>query len=188
MEQNNIEKEIVAIENVIASDAREIAELSQELVDLEAYAHSGKPIPDARRYKIKIDGEYHLVETASISGAEILRLARRTGPLVFIVIQHFRHGVEEVIPPDARVDLRKPGVERFTTQPRIVRITLDNKPLDIQAGTYVVSELKACLGVPQAKALDLVVDGEFRELPDHEKINIRGGEVFVSHVRHGRSS
>ena len=188
MSENNIDREIAAVESAIAEGVQELNELTQELVDLEEYSHSGRPIPNARRYKIRVDGEYHVVEAATISGGKILRLAHRDGPLVFEVIQHLRHGAEEMIPPEARVDLRMRGIVRFTTPPKIVRVTADSNPKEIQAGTYVVCELKSRLGVDPSKELDQVVGGEFRELPDREHIKICGGEVFVSHVRHGRSS
>lgn len=35
------------------------------------------------------------------------------------------------------------------------------------------------------RALDQVVDGIFQPLEDNQRITIKGGEVFVSHVRQG---
>ncbi len=58
----------------------------------------------------------------------------------------------------------------------------------MQAGTYVVSALKEALKVHPAKVLDEVIQGEFKELADPERVHVKGGEVFVSHVRRGQSS
>ena len=37
-------------------------------------------------------------------------------------------------------------------------------------------------------ALDQVVEGVFQPLEDDQRITLKGGEVFVSHVRQGGSS
>jgi hypothetical protein len=71
---------------------------------------------------------------------------------------------------------------------REVAITLDGHRKEITAGNYLVSALKAKLGVPADYELDEVVNGEFRELSDSAHIEIKGGEHFISHVRRGGSS
>lgn len=69
-----------------------------------------------------------------------------------------------------------------------VTISLDGVPLQIQRGNYVVAELKRLLKVDLCRELDEVVCGEFRPLGDSNKVHIKGGESFVSHVRCGGSS
>jgi len=46
-----------------------------------------------------------------------------------------------------------------------------------------VTELKRVLGVDPSRVLDEVIGGEFKELPDNGTAHIKGGEIFVSHVR-----
>ena len=70
----------------------------------------------------------------------------------------------------------------------LVVVTIDGKPKHIERGEYVVSELKKLLDVDASRALDEVIHGEFTPLDDSERIHIKGGEVFVSHVRDGGSS
>jgi hypothetical protein len=70
----------------------------------------------------------------------------------------------------------------------LVVVTIDGKPKHIERGEYVVSELKKLLDVDASRALDEVIHGEFKPLDDSERIHIKGGEVFVSHVRDGGSS
>lgn len=69
-----------------------------------------------------------------------------------------------------------------------VAITLDGHRREIPAGDYIVSALKARLGVPADYELDEIINGEFRELADTAHIDIKGGEHFISHVRRGGSS
>lgn len=58
----------------------------------------------------------------------------------------------------------------------------------LHRGSWVVFELKRAVGVAADRELDEVVDGEFRPLLDDERVTLKGGEVFVSHVRQGASS
>jgi len=41
---------------------------------------------------------------------------------------------------------------------------------------------------PEKGTVTVTVDGHFKPLNDTDRIHIRGGEVFVSHVRTGGSS
>lgn len=188
MSEQELNKEIAVVEHLIAEEAQDLVELTEELVDLEAHAQHGGPVPHGRRYRIKVDGEYHVVDAPTITGAEILRLAHREGPLVFEVVQHFRGGREEIISADTDVNLRTHGVERFTTQPKLVQVTVDSRAHTVQAGSYLVANFKRLVGVEASKVLDQVIGGEFRELADNQTIQIVGGEIFVSHVRQGQSS
>ncbi len=69
-----------------------------------------------------------------------------------------------------------------------VIVTIDGAPKEIHRGSYVVAELKAALDVDPTRALDEVINGEFKPLDDTARITIKGGEIFVSHVRQGGSS
>jgi len=69
-----------------------------------------------------------------------------------------------------------------------VPVTIDNRTVEVQAREWVVSQLKAALSVDASRELERVVDGKLVPLDDNAKIHIRGGEVFVSHVRGGGSS
>jgi hypothetical protein len=72
--------------------------------------------------------------------------------------------------------------------PHEVAVTIDGHRKEIPAGDYLVSALKAKLGVPADYELDQVIKGEFRELADSAHLDIKGGETFISHVRRGGSS
>jgi len=70
----------------------------------------------------------------------------------------------------------------------LVTLTIDNVEKEVQSREWVVSQLKAALGVDASRDLEQVVNGQLVPLDDNAKIHIRGGEVFVSHVHGGGSS
>jgi hypothetical protein len=88
-----------------------------EEVDLEDFAKRGQPVPDAKRYVIRIDKERKVVNTAKVTGREILALVGKT-PEGYKLYQHKRGHQPVLVEPDRVVDLREPGVERFTTMPK----------------------------------------------------------------------
>lgn len=97
-------------------DSKEGVEILEE-VEIEEFAKKGKPVPPAKRYIIRIDKERKVVETPTITGRQILALVGKT-PEKFKLYQH-KHGHQPIlIGPDEVVDLRSPGVERFTTMPK----------------------------------------------------------------------
>ncbi|WP_188130941.1 hypothetical protein [Paraburkholderia panacisoli] len=73
--------------------------------------------------------------------------------------------------------------------PHLVTVKIDNNPVEIEAGTYLVAELKKKLGVPADKVLEKVLGpGDFPPLDDNSHIHVIGGEEFLSAVRTGSSS
>lgn len=69
-----------------------------------------------------------------------------------------------------------------------VTVTVDSKPHHVEPGSYVVSAFKQLVHVDASRELDQVVDGAFIPLANDASIEIKGGEVFVSHVPQGGSS
>jgi hypothetical protein len=71
---------------------------------------------------------------------------------------------------------------------KLVTVTVDTKPHTVRKGRYLVNDFKRLVGVDPTYQLDEVVNGQFVELKDTEKMSIKGGEIFVSHVRGGAAS
>jgi hypothetical protein len=89
-----------------------------EIVELEEHAkHHGTHAPHARHYAFRVDKTRVVVETPTITGAEILAKVGKT-PAEFKLYQHKRGHQPILIGPDHVVHLREPGVERFTTMPK----------------------------------------------------------------------
>jgi multiubiquitin len=69
-----------------------------------------------------------------------------------------------------------------------VQILINGKPFDVSAGKHSVAELKQLASIPKEDILCEVEGGQLRPLKDHEEINVKAGEKFVSHVPGGQSS
>lgn len=70
----------------------------------------------------------------------------------------------------------------------MVRITVDAKPYEVHRGSHIVGEFKQEVGIDASYVVDELIDGVFKELADDSRITIKGGEVFISHVRQGGAS
>jgi hypothetical protein len=90
-------------------------------VDLEQLAKAGSKPPKAKRYRIRIDDQFYVVNQPSMTGAELLKLAGKTPPENFILTQKLRGGVIKTISLSEVVDFTTPGIERFNTLPRQVQ-------------------------------------------------------------------
>jgi hypothetical protein len=89
-----------------------------ETVELEVHAkHHGTHAPHAKHYAFRVDKSRVVVDTPIITGTEILAKVGKT-PQLFKLYQHKRGYQPILIGPDQVVDLREPGVERFTTMPK----------------------------------------------------------------------
>lgn len=83
-------------------------------VDVEEAVKANRPVPRARRYRIRIDREHRVVEQPVVTGEFILSLVGKT-PAEYLLSQRLRGGHVEEVAPDREVDLRGAGVERFMT-------------------------------------------------------------------------
>lgn len=87
---------------------------TNEIIDLEQYAKSGRRPPPGRRYRIRIDKTLHVVTQSSMTGREILALVGKT-PETHLLSQKLRGGQAMPIGADQEVDFTTPGIERFQT-------------------------------------------------------------------------
>lgn len=101
----------------VADAGIEDGEVEVDEVEIEAFAKRGEQPPRAKRYVIRVDKEKYTVSTPTIAGEQILALAGKT-PDKFKLYQHKRGHQPTLIGPTDVVDLREPGVERFTTMPK----------------------------------------------------------------------
>ena len=88
-----------------------------ELVDLEEQAKTGKPAPPAKQYAFRVDRQRVVVDKPEITGADILWKVNKT-PQEYKLYKHVKGNQPVQIEPTQVVDLREPGLERFTTMPR----------------------------------------------------------------------
>lgn len=70
----------------------------------------------------------------------------------------------------------------------VVTIIINDKPYEVHRGRQTVAYLKELGEVPQNYELDEVKDGRLIPLDDDGSVTIKGGEVFKSNLKIGRSS
>ncbi len=71
-----------------------------------------------------------------------------------------------------------------------VTIVINGKKFDITPGEHLVSELKKLPNphIPKEETLCIIVEGEAKPLKDHDRVHIKGGEVFASNCPSGGAS
>jgi hypothetical protein len=89
-------------------------EILEEIIDLEEWAKADKKPKRAKRYRIRIDREYRIVEVHSMTGRQILGLVGKT-PETYLLSQKFRGGRVEPIKADQVVEFHVHQIERFQT-------------------------------------------------------------------------
>lgn len=93
-------------------------EILDEIADLEEYAREGKRPPLCRGYRIRINGERYEVRKPDPTGREILQIAELTPPENYTLRVKVSGEQPRKVGLDERVDLRRPGVEKFKALPR----------------------------------------------------------------------
>jgi hypothetical protein len=95
-----------------------VEEVLEEVVDLEEYAREGKRPPLSRGYRIRINGQPFVVSIPEPTGREILTLAGLLPAEDYTLRVKFAGEKPRKVELDEKVDLRKPGVEKFKAVPR----------------------------------------------------------------------
>ena len=83
-------------------------------IDIEGCGKHGRRPPKGHKYRIRIDGQKHLVEAEKVTGAEILGLVAKNAD-EWALNQKLKGGKRERIKPNDVVDISQLGVERFET-------------------------------------------------------------------------
>lgn len=84
-------------------------------IDLEECGKHGRRPPRGNyRYRVRVDGSKHTLESATATGAEVLALVGKNSH-DWSLNRKLRGGRRSRIQPDDVIDLCKPGVERFET-------------------------------------------------------------------------
>ena len=89
-------------------------EEDEDILDLEENAKAGKEPRKAKKYRIRIDREYKVVDVQEMTGRQILALVGKT-PETYLLSQKFLGGEVKPVGPDDVVNFAKHGIERFQT-------------------------------------------------------------------------
>lgn len=112
-----------------------------EVIDLEEYACSGKPIPKrVKYYLIKVDDDKVRVQSP-ITTKEIL-IAVDLDPCDYRLEQKFKDGRTVELEPDQRIDLREPGIEQFiSVLTKTISIIVNGREKTVEAKKLSFIEL-----------------------------------------------
>lgn len=72
--------------------------------------------------------------------------------------------------------------------PHAVTIIVDDEKHHVRPGKWIVSDLKAAVGVDPAKVLAEITPHGLKDLDDGSEIGVHEGQKFMSHARSGGSS
>lgn len=89
-------------------------DFEEEEADIEELVKKGKPVPRAKRYRIRIDKEHFTVTTQFVTKVQLLTLVGKTADK-WRIHQKLRGGQMDEVTDGEKVDLRQRGVERFVT-------------------------------------------------------------------------
>ena len=89
-----------------------------DIVDLEEFAKLGKRPPLAKGYRLKVSGQAFVVRDPAPTGRAVLTLAGLLPAKDYTLRVKFAGERPRKVGLDEKVDLRRPGVERFKALPR----------------------------------------------------------------------
>lgn len=84
-----------------------------EEIDIEKYALEGRVPPHARSYRFKVNEIACTWDKPTILGRQILERAGLTPCEQYTLREKIKGGIPRRIELDEKVDLRKPGIEKF---------------------------------------------------------------------------
>ena len=103
--------------DLIMSENLIIETETEEIIDIEEYAKTGRKPPKGKSYRIKIDKKPYVVNVSEMTGRELLNLAGKNPATNYLIFQTLHGGEPRKIGLDENADFTTPGVERFRTLP-----------------------------------------------------------------------
>jgi len=165
--------------------------ISEAEIDIREMAESGREVPEAHVYRVRIDDRIVRVDTAHPTGEALLAKVDKR-PCAFELIAEFVHCDNDVIEPEEVVDLRQRGLKGFiTAYKEIVTIFINgnDKPYEIERGDHTVRQILDKVGqTPDGYVLLEEKDGPPMPVPPDQPIKICGCELFYSQPQSGGSS
>jgi hypothetical protein len=90
-----------------------------DLVDIEEYGKTCREVPFARRYKIKIDKNYHIVDNPVLRGRQIVQLEGKSPVDKYNVLKFLSNNPKPIqVGLDEKIDLAEKCLLRFVLQPK----------------------------------------------------------------------
>jgi hypothetical protein len=95
-----------------------VEEVVEDIIDLEEYAKRGERPPLSKGYRIRVNGEAFVVHDPMPTGRAILTLAGLLPAEDYTLREKLAGQKPHKVELDEKVDLRRPGVEKFKALPR----------------------------------------------------------------------
>lgn len=95
-----------------------VEEVLDEVIDLEEYAKAGKRPPLSKGYRIRVNGEPFVVHDPTSTGRAILTLAGLLPAENYTLRVKLAGERPHKVGLDEKIDLRRPGIEKFKALPR----------------------------------------------------------------------
>ena len=95
-----------------------VESILDDIIDLEEYAKLGKRPPLAKGYRFKVIGDSYVVHDPTPTGLEVLTLAGLLPAKEYTLRVKYAGERPRKVGLDEKVDLRRPGVEKFKALPR----------------------------------------------------------------------
>jgi hypothetical protein len=99
-------------------DRSGVEQVLDDIIDLEEYAKRGERPPLSKGYRLRVNGEAYVIHDATPTGREILTLAGLLPPENYTLRIKMAGEKPSKVGLDEKVDLRRPGVEKFKALPR----------------------------------------------------------------------
>lgn len=145
-----------------------------------------------KQFPIYIDEDSFVFTESHPTGGDLLERAKKPA-CRYALTQVIAHGDDQFIDADEKVDLRQPGIERFTTVLKddvTVFIEHDGTQhsVPVRRGQVTVAAIKNAAKVPAGFTLYSQKDGPPMPLDDKASVSIEGCETFLTQVNSGGSS
>jgi hypothetical protein len=112
------EKNTMELKGIRPAHDPGIEEVVDDIIDIEEYAKRGERPPLSKGYRIRVNGEPFVVHDPTPTGRAILTLAGLLPPKDYTLRVKLAGQKPQKVDLDEKVDLRKPGVEKFKALPR----------------------------------------------------------------------
>ena len=99
-------------------DESGVEAILDDIIDLEEYAKLGKRPPLAKGYRFRVNADSYVVHDPMPTGLEVLTLAGLLPAKDYTLRVKFAGERPRKVGLDEKVDLRRPGVEKFKALPR----------------------------------------------------------------------
>lgn len=157
-----------------------------EVVDVEDSAKAGRPVPQGRRYRIRINEQRYVVDQPVIRREQVLELGGFEASDELCVRVRIRGEKPHLLQPGEEVDLTHRGVERFQVHERCaVEIKVNGVEFRIAVPTTGLKIKQAAIEAGAKLELDFLLfleleDGQTDQVGDDEVIFVDKGASFTA--------